>query len=125
MKKYFMILMLAGTMFFVSGCGDKSYHTSDGGGDKSDGSYYTFDGGCVNLHHVKVLSSGIEFDVLRGKTQSKGGITSDNVNGLDDDARYRAYIAFDGVKVYLGDDRSKWVSEYQRVEKQFKSLSAQ
>ena len=125
MKKYFMILMLAGTMFFVSGCGDKSYHTSDGGGG-GDGSYYTFDGACVNLRHVKVLSSGIEVHNLDGDWVSIGGITSDNVNSVrKSTGSCRAYIAFDGVKVYLGDDSSKWLSEYQRVEKQFKSLKAQ
>ena len=108
MKKYFMILMLAGTMFFVSGCGD--------------GSYYTFDGGCINLRHVTVLSSGIEGHDYFGRPESIRGITSDNVNRVRNSKGYRAYIAFDGVKVDLGDDSSKWLSEYQRVEKQFKSL---
>ena len=111
-----MILMLAGTVFFVSGCGDKSYHTSDGGG--GDESYYTFDGGCVNLRHVKVLSSGIEDN---WNSRRIGGITSDNVK--DSSSGYRAYIAFDGFKVYLSGDTSKWLSEYQEVEKRFKASS--
>ena len=113
MKEYFMILMLAGTMFFVSGCGD--------------GSCYTFDGGCISLRNVKVLSSGIETpNYGRGGAWIKnGGITSETIKKLQSNELCRAYISFDDFKVYLGDNKELWLSEYQRVEKQFKSLQTQ
>ena len=125
MQKSFAIAILTGCIFFAFGCGEKKEPKEKSETNSTD-IYYNYDGGCINLLQVKVLSSGIEklgWDGPRSVRKRLGPISEKTIKDYSCHlGGHEAYIEFDGVKVYLNGDTSFWIREYQRVEQKMKSL---
>ena len=113
-----------------TGCGDSNSNDSSTKEESNVklNDWYPIDGGYINLRHVKIISSNIEYP---WGEKAYGAITKANIEECKkSDSNMRAYISFDGFKVYLPSANANnkhymydsWLREFQEVERRLSNI---
>ena len=129
MKKILILAVLSSAMLFT-GCGDSNSNDSSTKEESNVklNDWYPIDGGYINLRQVKIISSNIEYP---WGEKAYGAITEANIEKCKkSDSNMRAYISFDGFKVYLPSANSdnkhymydSWLREFQDVERRLSNI---